>query len=198
MTTNTPPSVIAKVHQLLTERGYANEKLRIVEAAERAVANLRARAVLRGCEVGPKVCVHGPVRIVRKGRIVLGPRSFTCSGPLPVELVCHEGGELVIGEFVGINYGTSIECAKSIRIGDRSMIASFVRISDRTRNGAAPVRIGSEVWIAHGAIIEPGVTIGDGAVIAAGAVVTTDVPARTMAVGNPARSMPFDMARGTR
>jgi maltose O-acetyltransferase len=52
---------------------------------------------------------------------------------------------------------------------------------------AKPIHIGSNVWIGSGAIILGGVTIGDHAVIGAGAVVTKDVPARTVAVGNPAR-----------
>ena len=47
--------------------------------------------------------------------------------------------------------------------------------------------IGQNVWIGGGAIIMPGVTIGDDAISGAGAVVTRDVPAGATAVGNPAR-----------
>ena len=47
--------------------------------------------------------------------------------------------------------------------------------------------IGSNVWIGSGAIIIPGVSVGDDAIIGAGAVVTRDVPAGAIAVGNPAR-----------
>src|ERR1043166_2531921 len=49
------------------------------------------------------------------------------------------------------------------------------------------VSIGHDVWIGHGAILLPGRSIGTGAVIAAGAIVTKDVPAYTIAAGNPAR-----------
>jgi len=49
------------------------------------------------------------------------------------------------------------------------------------------VRIGSDVWIGGGAIILPGVTIGDGAVIGAGSVVTRNVGPGVIAAGNPAR-----------
>ncbi len=45
------------------------------------------------------------------------------------------------------------------------------------------------VWIGAGAIIVPGVTIGDNSVIGAGSVVTKDVPANVVAVGNPCRVM---------
>lgn len=50
----------------------------------------------------------------------------------------------------------------------------------------ARVIIGNDVWIGHGAVIMPGVTIGDGAVIAANAVVTRDVQAYEIAAGVPA------------
>lgn len=55
------------------------------------------------------------------------------------------------------------------------------------RRRAATVTIGNDVWIGHGAIVLPGVTIGDGAVIAAGAVVSKDVEAYTVVGGVPAR-----------
>lgn len=49
------------------------------------------------------------------------------------------------------------------------------------------IRIGSGCWIASGAIITGGVTIGDDVIVAAGAVVTADVPSRVMVGGVPAR-----------
>lgn len=49
------------------------------------------------------------------------------------------------------------------------------------------VIIGHDVWIGHGAIVLPGRRIGTGAVIGAGSVVTKDIPAYAIAVGNPAR-----------
>ncbi|HJU04769.1 MAG TPA: NAD(P)H-binding protein [Nitrospiraceae bacterium] len=52
---------------------------------------------------------------------------------------------------------------------------------------ALPIRIGNDVWIGGGAIILPGVTIGDGSVVGAGSVVVHDVPPASVVVGNPAR-----------
>lgn len=52
-----------------------------------------------------------------------------------------------------------------------------------------PVHIESGVWIGAGAIILPGITIGENSVIGAGSVVTRDVPANVVAVGNPCRVM---------
>ena len=51
----------------------------------------------------------------------------------------------------------------------------------------APVTIGADCWIGMGVCIVPGVTIGDGCVVGAGAVVAGDLPAHSVAVGNPAR-----------
>lgn len=50
-----------------------------------------------------------------------------------------------------------------------------------------PVHIGKCCWIGAGSVILPGVTIGDGSVIGAGSVVTKDIPAGVVAVGNPCR-----------
>lgn len=50
-----------------------------------------------------------------------------------------------------------------------------------------PVRIGSNVWIGAGAILLPGVTVGENSVIGAGSVVTHDIPSNVVAVGNPCR-----------
>lgn len=50
-----------------------------------------------------------------------------------------------------------------------------------------PVRIGNNVWIGANSVILPGVTIGDNTVIGAGSIVTKDIPANVVAVGNPCR-----------
>lgn len=54
-----------------------------------------------------------------------------------------------------------------------------------------PIRIGNDVYIGHGAMVMPGVTIGDGAIVAANSVVTKDVPAYGIVAGNPARLVRF-------
>ena len=51
------------------------------------------------------------------------------------------------------------------------------------------VNIGNDVWIGHGAIILPGLTVGNGAVVAAGSVVTKDVEPYSIVAGNPAKEI---------
>ncbi len=52
---------------------------------------------------------------------------------------------------------------------------------------ARPITIGNDVWIGAGVSVLPGVTIGDNCVIGAGSVVTKDIPANSVAVGNPCK-----------
>ncbi len=127
------------------------------------------------------------------------------------------GVVLTIGEGVEINDHCHFAAIEQLIIGDHSLIASRVFISDHNHGEfdgndpafgpdrppaqrpltSRPVAIGARVWIGEGVIILPGVTIGDGAVIGAGAVVTRDVPAETVVAGNPARALRrFDSVTG--
>ena len=83
-----------------------------------------------------------------------------------------------------------------ISIGDGTLIGHRVTLAtinhglppDRRHvHNIAPIVIGKDVWIGSGAILLPGVHVGDGAVVAAGSVVREDVPPRTIVAGVPAR-----------
>ena len=52
---------------------------------------------------------------------------------------------------------------------------------------STPVTLGNDVWIGHGAVVLPGVSLGSGAAVGAGSIVTKDVPPFAIVVGNPAR-----------
>ncbi|MEN4918486.1 sugar O-acetyltransferase [Achromobacter spanius] len=111
---------------------------------------------------------------------------------------CDYGYNISLGAGVFINFNCVILDVVQVIIGDGTQIGPAVQIytADHPHDPALrhamlesgrPVRIGSQVWIGGGAIILPGVSIGDGAIIGAGSVVTRDVPAGATAVGNPAR-----------
>ena len=75
-----------------------------------------------------------------------------------------------------------------ISIGDYSVIgAQSALLAHCPINGSQPCKVGNYVYIAFGALILPGVTVGDHSVIGAGAVVTRDVPEGTIVAGNPAK-----------
>jgi len=57
--------------------------------------------------------------------------------------------------------------------------------------GSAPIEIGNDVWIGEGALLKPGVRIGDGAIVAARAIVTRDVPPYAIVGGSPARVLRY-------
>lgn len=57
------------------------------------------------------------------------------------------------------------------------------------REYAKPITVGNNVWIGGGVKVMPGVSIGDNCVIGGGAVVTRDIPANSLAAGNPAKAI---------
>ena len=111
---------------------------------------------------------------------------------------CDYGFNLRLGANVFLNYNCVILDTAPVTIGDDTRIGPAVQIytADHPRDPATrrsglekgvPVTIGRNVWIGGGAIILPGVSIGDDAIVGAGSVVTRDVPAGATVVGNPAK-----------
>jgi maltose O-acetyltransferase len=112
---------------------------------------------------------------------------------------CDYGYNISLGRGVFLNFNCVILDVVKVTIGDRTQIGPGVQIltADHPRDPAQrraglefgrPVTIGADVWIGGGAIVLPGVGIGDGAIVGAGAVVTRDVAAGATVVGNPARA----------
>ena len=112
---------------------------------------------------------------------------------------CDYGFNIHIGRDVFLNFNCVLLDVTPIHIGDGARIGPAVQIyaADHPRDPAVrrqllengrPVVIGANVWIGGGAILLPGVTIGDDAIIGAGSVVVRDVPPGATVVGNPARN----------
>lgn len=119
------------------------------------------------------------------------PEGFALFPPFNADC----GRNIHLGEDVFVNSGCKFQDQGGIFIGDRCLIGHNVIIAtlnhhmDVERRGGMvpkPVRLGDDVWVGSGAILLPGVTVGDGAIVAAGAVVTRDVEPRTVVGGNPA------------
>lgn len=107
---------------------------------------------------------------------------------------CH------FGKMVYANYCLTCVDDADIYVGDYTMFGPNVTIAtaghpilpelrEQIYQYNMPVHIGRNCWIGAGAIIMPGVTIGDNTVIGAGSIVTRDIPANVVAVGNPCRVM---------
>ena len=110
------------------------------------------------------------------------------------------GKHIHFGKNVYANFNLTMVDDTHIYVGDYTMFAPNVVVAtaghpidpelrERALQYNAPVHIGRNCWIGAGALIMPGVTIGDNTVIGAGSVVTHDIPAGVVAVGNPCRVM---------
>jgi len=119
--------------------------------------------------------------------------SFSLIPPFYTESGVH----IRVGRNVFVNQNCTFYDLGGIDIGDEVMIGPNVSLitsghplePSRRRDGvvARPIVIERNVWIAAGATIIGGVTVGENAVVAAGSVVTRDVPPDTLVAGNPAR-----------
>ena len=116
--------------------------------------------------------------------IFVGKRCF-----FNYNCVFLDGAPIRFGDDVWVGPGCSFVTPLHPLVGrERAMWTDEHGVTHlRERN--LPITVGNDVWIASGATVNPGVTIGDGAVIGSGSVVTKDVPARTIAFGNPCRAM---------
>jgi len=155
--------------------------------------------------VGRRLFIEGQLPLIDgNGRVVIGDDVRIGSrNTWTVGYKVSEDAELVIGDRVNIGYHNTFSVATRLHIGPDTMFAPDVQIYDNPNHplspaarlrkepfaleDAAPVMIGSNVWVGTGALILPGVTIGDGAIIGAMSLVNRDVPPATLAAGNPAR-----------
>ncbi|WP_275229109.1 acyltransferase [Novosphingobium album (ex Liu et al. 2023)] len=192
--------------------GNMSLKQRVI-AGLNSVAVLRwqvpARLVfaLQGWAWPKQLKILGPIVLRGHGTLVLGTRvkivSLSRYNPAgvnhPTVLTVLKGARMTIGDRVGMS-GAAIFCATGIKIGNDVQIGANVSIFDTDFHAldyvdrrldrhtpTAPVHIGDDVWIGANSIVLKGVTIGERAVIAAGSVVTSNIPANTLAGGVPSK-----------
>jgi acetyltransferase-like isoleucine patch superfamily enzyme len=168
---------------------------------------------VRGIPVGKSPEIFGKC-ILRKGprsKIVIGNhvqiissswRSSTANCTNSKLRTYYPTSCIILGDHSGMTGGAIIARSKTIRIGERCMLAPNVTILDSDFHIAWPperrfdtwetdidkdVTLERNVWVGMGTIILKGVTIGENSVIGAGSVVVRDIPPNCVAGGNPAR-----------
>lgn len=148
--------------------------------------------------VGRRFSVLGSLRLRGGGRVIFGDDVIIGTR---TDIFTHEVGAMVrVGHRSFLN-GTRISAVQLIEIGADAIIADarlmdtdFHSLSRRRQHQDAPVavqpiRIKNNVWIAAGAAVLKGVTIGENSVIGFGSVVVKDIPADVIASGNPCREI---------
>jgi lipopolysaccharide O-acetyltransferase len=145
---------------------------------------------------------------IRGKKGIRGAKSLTTGVNLRIDIILRKNFTpiLHIGDNVQFNDYVHIAVAKGVHIGDNTLIASKVFISDHNHGNytndnqtslnthpierelfSKEVKIGRNVWIGEFVSILPGVTIGDGSIIGSTSVVSKDIPAFSIAVGSPAK-----------
>jgi maltose O-acetyltransferase len=158
-------------------RQLERRSMRLVEQYNRtSVDEARARARLLSellGSVGEGVEIRPPFRCDYGSNIHIGARTFA-----NFNLVALDVASITIGEDVQI--GPNVQLLTPTHPTEPELRRAKLE-------AAKPIVIGDNVWLGGGVIVCPGVSIGENTVVGAGAVVTRDLPANVVAVGNPAR-----------
>lgn len=148
-------------------------------------------------ELGVGVRFLGDLVVKGPGRVVIGDHCVFRPGRTTSIEVLSPEAVVVLGEHCSVN-GAALTASEGIRVGPWCLLArswfvdtDFHSIQrDRRRPGTtvagAPIGLGRNVWVATGAYVYKGVTIGDHSVVGAGSHVRRDVPADVVVIGNPA------------
>jgi acetyltransferase-like isoleucine patch superfamily enzyme len=149
--------------------------------------------------IGRRSRLSVPIQLSGTSRISIGDHVYLGPG---CWLLTHEpGGRLEIGDRTSVAGYCVLSAAVDIRIGRSVLFARNVYIADHRHGfGRAdvpvldqpledlrPVSVGDGAWLGQNVVLLPGVTVGRNAVVGANSVVRDDVPARSVAVGAPAR-----------
>jgi maltose O-acetyltransferase len=178
-------------------RTLLRKAVKVLRNPRLAVPLINAQVRIRGKARLPlSVRLTGRIHLRGGGEVEFGQGVTLLGDVVPIEFVSHKSARISIGDHTFINYGSSISAYEHVKIGCHCLLGHHTLILDRNEHGveqrevvppSAPVVIEDHVWIGSRAIILPGIFVGHHSVVGAGSVVTKDIPANCLAVGNPAR-----------
>ena len=161
-------------------------------SAEQRAAQSRHQATLTAyatTEIGER-CFVAPSAAVYPDRLLLGPDSYIAAHAYVTGDI-RTGSDCTLNPFTTVR-GT-VRLGDGVRIGAHSSLLGFNHATETDRpihlqpHTSLGISVGDDVWIGSHVVVLDGVDIGDHCIIGAGAVVTKDIPAWSVAVGNPAR-----------
>lgn len=183
--TESAPTFFGMTERSQKQRMLAGELYRAADS-EIEADQRRTQALLHAFNGGDQSALSSLLGAIGEGSMVRPPFH------------CDYGFNIRLGAGVFLNFGCVFLDVVGIEVGDLTQIGPAVQVyaADHPRDPnlrrqgwelGRPVRIGRNVWIGGGAILLPGITVGDDSMIGAGSVVTRDVPAGATVAGNPAR-----------
>lgn len=146
--------------------------------------------------LAPGTVVMGRVELHGNGRIEIGDQCLIYPG---LYLETQDEGRIVLGDGCVLSRGVHISSRAAITLGAGCMVGEYASLRDANHRygdgqtvrdsgfSSAAITLGRNVWVGRGAVILPGVSVGDNTVVAANAVVNRSLPANVLAGGVPAR-----------
>ncbi len=146
-----------------------------------------------GSRLTPPLQVEGAARISIGCNVHIRSNTWLLTLREDARLEIDDGASImgfcVLSAAASVRLGRDVLLARNVYISDHShgKRSASVPIKDQPLDGVAPVDVGDGAWLGQNVVVLPGVRIGAGAVVGANSVVGDNVPARTVAVGSPAR-----------
>ncbi|CAM3948535.1 MULTISPECIES: sugar O-acetyltransferase [Pseudoalteromonas] len=178
-------NTITEFEKMLAGLPYKASEPELVKA--RSLAKLACHQFNLADPTTPHVRIKILAELLKfKGKAYLEPMFY-----------CDYGFNIELGDNFYANHNLTILDVCKVTIGNNVMFGPNVMISTathpidpierRSTESGSPITIGNDVWLGGNVSVLPGVSIGDRCVIGAGSVVTKNIPANSVAVGNPCK-----------